>query len=889
MSSRYTVTVTSSRRDCLTLERGEYTTEELAQHFANYEVGEKDGEAVIPAVFAECPSVCRNAGKPKALDCGGSSFHRLGANVSAMTMLGADLDDITAEDFARIISSLRSRGLRFWWWHTYSHRLEIETCKGCRESEGHCEAHQPGTAQVRARILIPFAEPLPLQNARQWSRIAWPALMHHVGLPIAADPSCRDPARVYYLPRKPSAEAEREAGFHDGIELHWRAVLGDSLEKATVAEGNVKPAEPEDPTRPVDLDDVRTRLRRIRREGTKGLIARVLRGEPPTPAPEDRKPGDPSRYVAWLRLTGAIAAVAEDWEASEALMEIMRPSWMAEVQASPADHTEWETVEHLLETARAGIPALRAANEAARQAAKEVFLRSKAARRRQAMGGGQEGGAGGDRASTGPPEASAEDSDPESEPDQDGSATDRGPEGEEAEADAPSQDESVPDWVQQAVSGAGEDPDAWIQQMITNPPVKNGPPTFKNCAANVAIVLEHDPEWKAQLKYNELTKNVEDWRSGSPRPLIDADAVRVSTWLAQTYDLHQSDGIVWARLMTIARGNSYDPLADYLNSLAWDGVERLDNMLVRYFGARASEYTKLVGRRWMVSAAARGLSPGVQADTALVLEGLEQGEGKTSAGRILGGPFFASESIDFAAKDSLMIVSKSWICELGELDALRKSDITAQKQFLSKTHDDFRPPYGRVTESHPRRCAFIGTTNTDDYLQDETGNRRWWPVAAGAIDIRALAADRDQLWAEAVAIYRAADECVECPKSKRKRCAAHRWWMEDEERALVVAETGRRMAADVVAEAIEDWILKKEPAARPEVLRTLDITTEILRETPLKGVEHRIAKAMRRLNCPKWRDSKSKGYRLSEELRTAPRRAEKSLGMRIAGTPPAKA
>ncbi len=391
-------------------------------------------------------------------------------------------------------------------------------------------------------------------------------------------------------------------------------------------------------------------------------------------------------------------------------------------------------------------------------------------------------------------------------------------------------------------------------------PTKAGP-VLKNCPANVLTILKSEPDLLGTIRLNLVTQEIEVWGGPlggpTPRPLVDSDVAQFSKWLAQEYDLHQSDTVIWARIVAVAESNSYDPIRDYLEMLRWDGVRRLNSMLVDYFSAQSdeespdaahsrAEYIQKVSRRIMVSGAARGLNPGCQADSVLILEGV-QGAGKTSAARVLGGEWSTSEPIDFKSKDSLALISRVWIAELGELDALRKNEVTAQKNFLSKTHDDFRPSYGRVTKRYPRRVVFIGTTNTGDYLQDETGNRRYWPVAVGKIDIGALARDRDQLWAEAVDIYKAGFTCKECLGRQSGRCVAHRWWFEGDEVQLVTTETDARMAADAIGETIERWILAREPKNRPECVLTSEIITQVLKEPAARGLEIRVGKALRGL------------------------------------------
>ena len=143
--------------------------------------------------------------------------------------------------------------------------------------------------------------------------------------------------------------------------------------------------------------------------------------------------------------------------------------------------------------------------------------------------------------------------------------------------------------------------------------------------------------------------------------------------------------------------------------------------------------------------------PGTKFDQVLILEGA-QGSGKSSALRILGGEWHSDAELGrVEGKDASIVLQGCWIFELGEMTAMGRSEIEALKAFLSRNDDRYRGPYERTAKSAPRRCVFIGTTNADGYLRDTTGNRRFWPVHTDKIDLEKLAADRDQLWAEAAA------------------------------------------------------------------------------------------------------------------------------------------
>ena len=216
-------------------------------------------------------------------------------------------------------------------------------------------------------------------------------------------------------------------------------------------------------------------------------------------------------------------------------------------------------------------------------------------------------------------------------------------------------------------------------------------------------------------------------------------------------------GDVADEMLAEARRQTYDPLTSYLQGLKWDGTARIEKLLCRYAGADDSNYTRMISRKFMIGAVARALQPGCKLDTMLVFEG-EQGAGKSTFFRYLfGDRFFVDHLPDFSSKDSFMQLQGAWCVEVAELQALSKADVGDVKQFLSRLVDKFRPPFGKLTVSIPRRVVLVGTVNPiegEGYLKDPTGARRFWPALTRFIQLDAVLRDRDQLWAEAVDAFR---------------------------------------------------------------------------------------------------------------------------------------
>jgi predicted P-loop ATPase len=197
----------------------------------------------------------------------------------------------------------------------------------------------------------------------------------------------------------------------------------------------------------------------------------------------------------------------------------------------------------------------------------------------------------------------------------------------------------------------------------------------------------------------------------------------------------------------------FDPVRDYLDGLRWDGKARLDGWLSRYCNADDTSLNRAIGRKMLLAGVRRVRTPGCKFDFIVVLEG-PQGAGKSTLLKILAGEenFSDNEILGLDKREQQEAIQGVWIYEISELDGLHKSDVTRVKLFASKTVDSARPAYGRSRVDRPRRGIFVATTNEETYLRDTTGNRRFWPVRVGTIDLDAVARDRDQLWAEAVEV-----------------------------------------------------------------------------------------------------------------------------------------
>lgn len=222
------------------------------------------------------------------------------------------------------------------------------------------------------------------------------------------------------------------------------------------------------------------------------------------------------------------------------------------------------------------------------------------------------------------------------------------------------------------------------------------------------------------------------------------------------YDFWAGTEAICRELTALAHENQYHPIKDYLTELSWDGVQRLDRWLIDYCQAEDSELHREFGARTLIGAVKRIMQPGSKFDTILILEGL-QGVGKSRIVFALSpNPEWVNEGLSLRSDDKTKAETllRAWIVELAELDGMTKTTIQALKSFLSKTADTFRPAYARKAQQFKRHCVIIGTTNDETYLTDYSGNRRFWPVTVGKVDVEAFVANRDQLWAEAMQRHR---------------------------------------------------------------------------------------------------------------------------------------
>ncbi len=277
--------------------------------------------------------------------------------------------------------------------------------------------------------------------------------------------------------------------------------------------------------------------------------------------------------------------------------------------------------------------------------------------------------------------------------------------------------------------------------------------------------------------------------------------------------LHVSKNVVNDAVIAHAKCHAFNPLRDWLIQAArrWDGAARVDDALVRYWGAPATAATRATSRVLMLSLAARGLEPGCKVDTCPILVGT-QGIYKSSSLRALAGgdDMFADSPLQIGDKEALQNIRGKWLWELSELASLSRRDQNAVKAFLSTRQDTFRASYGHFTEDVPRTCVFVATSNETDILRDHTGARRFLPVHVFKIDMAGIERDREQLLGEAA----------------RRVLDDEPWWPSDAEDRALAGVREEHHEHDVWEDLIVAW-LEKRQAKDEGPFTTADVFDEV--------------------------------------------------------------
>ncbi|WP_230028912.1 virulence-associated E family protein [Clostridium cadaveris] len=299
----------------------------------------------------------------------------------------------------------------------------------------------------------------------------------------------------------------------------------------------------------------------------------------------------------------------------------------------------------------------------------------------------------------------------------------------------------------------------WVKELTYTEQGK-----LRSTISNFLLIIENEPLLKGKIAYNEFSnravvvgqlpwrkkENKSDWN--------DTDDSGLREFIEKYYAISSTAKCADALALSFEK-HSFHPIKDYIDSLMWDGEERIDKLFIDYLGAEDNNYVRTVTRKILVAAVARAFNPGCKFDNMPVLSG-PQGIGKSTIIKKLGQEWYSDSLTTVSGKEAYEQLQGVWILEMGEMMATKKADIEATKHFLSKTEDIYRVAYGRRTSRFPRQCVFIGTTNDREFLRDKTGNRRFWPIDVGMQErSKSVFNDLnkyeiDQIWAEAYELYK---------------------------------------------------------------------------------------------------------------------------------------
>ena len=391
---------------------------------------------------------------------------------------------------------------------------------------------------------------------------------------------------------------------------------------------------------------------------------------------------------------------------------------------------------------------------------------------------------------------------------------------------------------------------------------------------NVVLILRHDPRLKDCLASNEMDHTIVTlsnlpWRTvRGESQWVDTDDACLRYYMEKVYGMTGKERIFDA-VNVVAQERAFHPVRDYLQGCSWDGVPRVDTLLIDYLGAEDNAYTRAVTRKTLVAAVARIFNPGCKFDYMLTIRG-RQGLGKSALIAKLGGPWFSDTFTTLQGKDAYEQVQGVWIMEVGELAGMRKAEAETIKLYISKQVDRFRPAYGRRMQEFARQCIFIGTTNETQFLRDTTGNRRFWIVDTPNKPTRNMweeltAETIQQVWAEAVELYHAGEKLF-LPKSLEKLAGdVQASYEEENPRAGIIAAYLDRLLPEnwssMDTYTRREWLASgaADGTVKRQTVCTLEIYAEALGGNPDR-IDRYSAKEIREIldKLPEWRHQGNK-------------------------------
>jgi len=323
--------------------------------------------------------------------------------------------------------------------------------------------------------------------------------------------------------------------------------------------------------------------------------------------------------------------------------------------------------------------------------------------------------------------------------------------------------------------------------------------------------ISNNQSFSNLFQYNLMTKDIEFirdlgksfWNHG--KYLKDEDLVHIKDYISEIMNEEYNTTKIAEAVLIISKRKTYHPIKDFLSSLKWDGISRLENWLHLTVGCEKNQYTSDVGKKVLCGAVNRIFNPGCKFDYMMILEG-DQGIGKSTMLEILGGQWYLDTFFNSDKKDMVDIMRTAWIMEIADMAGFSKSDIQNLRSFISRKVDRVRLPYDKLSQDFPRQCIMIGTHNPSGdnrYFRDDTGNRRYWPIECNKIDIDYLKNVRDQLWAETMTKYKTEPLFLDTQESLDILSYMH----------------SRRESMNPYSHIIDAYIKNKDSFSMPEIIQ----------------------------------------------------------------------
>ncbi len=385
--------------------------------------------------------------------------------------------------------------------------------------------------------------------------------------------------------------------------------------------------------------------------------------------------------------------------------------------------------------------------------------------------------------------------------------------------------------------------DANVVMELDRHPENHRDPSKRNrprlTSMNLYRILTLDPIFANCLRYNafknriEIAFNPTDIRRGTFQKIADVHSKNLRHQVARNYGLEYKKDVMNDEIQFVAHENTVHPVREYLESLEWDGRERIDHWLFDWANAEITQIgetddgepitnERLIsqfGRKFLISAVARVMNSGCKVDTSLILTG-KQGAGKSTIFKVLSknAEWFRDSSINVnGGRDAYSLLSGVWIYEFAELQATRTRDAESVKAFLSSCSDSYRPAYAHYDVDVPRQCVFVGTSNETEILRDPTGNRRFWVVRVmDTIDTNEFAKVVDQIWAETLHHYKLGES----------------WWLDDEIDAMFTEHSNQFKSSDSWTTLFESWWERLHADTKhgynTRGLTSLDVLTDVI-------------------------------------------------------------